>query len=259
MNKVTIRPIRRARIQPVQPRRSDELAYQREINKILRKQARFVRESIIPVAVAMRDQLTRDDAVDDMRAVFTEFTRFSLGLQQTVTAMVYRVFTAARGRHTQQWTRRVRAALSIDLEQVIRDEELESLLRAAVDRNVALIKGLTDDVERRVRETVYRNASQGNSVKTLRQELTTGFQISQRRAKTIARDQTAKFNAEMTKARQTQIGVTKYEWVTSADERVRPTHRNFNGQTFTWKTGSPEGHPGEPINCRCVAVGIVEP
>jgi len=86
-----------------------------------------------------------------------------------------------------------------------------------------------------------------------------------RRAATIARDQIGKLNGEMNQLRQTNLGVRRYRWSTSQDERVRDGHRKLNGTIQLWakppvvdeRTGE-RGHPGQPIQCRCSAIPIID-
>jgi hypothetical protein len=46
----------------------------------------------------------------------------------------------------------------------------------------------------------------------------------------------------------------RYVWLTSGDEKVRPSHAANDGKIFYWSDPPSTGHPGEDINCRCVAV-----
>jgi SPP1 gp7 family putative phage head morphogenesis protein len=55
------------------------------------------------------------------------------------------------------------------------------------------------------------------------------------------------------RARQTELGVKQYTWRTSLDERVRPEHQEREGEVFSWAKPPKDGHPGQPINCRCTA------
>jgi hypothetical protein len=61
---------------------------------------------------------------------------------------------------------------------------------------------------------------------------------------------------------QTSMGITGYLWVSQRDGRVRPTHVQFDrasrgGKVWSWATGTPEGNPGDPYGCRCVAVPVI--
>lgn len=84
--------------------------------------------------------------------------------------------------------------------------------------------------------------------------------VSKSRAELIARDQVLTLNAKITRHRQKSAGIEKYVWTTSNDERVRDEHAALEGEVFAWDEGGDpeEGHPGEAINCRCVAFPILD-
>jgi SPP1 gp7 family putative phage head morphogenesis protein len=82
--------------------------------------------------------------------------------------------------------------------------------------------------------------------------------VTDSRAKLIARDQTSKMNGAMTMLRQTSLGISRYIWQTAGDERVREEHADLDGQAFAWDAPPSEGNPGEPVNCRCVAIPVID-
>lgn len=45
----------------------------------------------------------------------------------------------------------------------------------------------------------------------------------------------------------------KYIWRTVEDDKVRSSHRQYNGKIFSWDNPPQGGHPGEDYNCRCWA------
>jgi len=99
------------------------------------------------------------------------------------------------------------------------------------------------------------------------------LQISETRAKFIARQETALLTVEFQKLQYEEIGVEKYEWMTVGDHIVRgyepddkADHKSLDGEIFSWdnppsarhfSTKTP-CHPGEDYNCRCQAKPIVE-
>lgn len=60
--------------------------------------------------------------------------------------------------------------------------------------------------------------------------------------------------------RQQNAGIGEYEWSSSHDSRVRPSHRDFDGHIYSWQGSpqAPEGPPGWPIRCRCVALPVID-
>ncbi len=129
--------------------------------------------------------------------------------------------------------------------------------------NARLIKTIDsrywDDIAEVTREAVNRGIQTRELTKLLEERYT----VSQSRAKLIARDQISKLNADITEQKQTALGVVEYFWVTSHDERVRPTHRNLDGSRQRWdappvtETNGERNHPGQAVNCRCSARPVV--
>lgn len=74
------------------------------------------------------------------------------------------------------------------------------------------------------------------------------------RAKFIARNEVSTLSGQVTQLRQQRIGIDKYIWQTSEDERVRPSHAALNGKVMRWDSPPPFGHPGMDYNCRCIAL-----
>ena len=78
----------------------------------------------------------------------------------------------------------------------------------------------------------------------------------------IARDQTLRLNAELTRERQTAVGIEKFIWSTSGDERVRESHADLDGKTFSWDDlptvdDEDDVMPGANYQCRCAALAVV--
>lgn len=79
-----------------------------------------------------------------------------------------------------------------------------------------------------------------------------------KRAHLIARDQIGKLNGRLTQLRQQSAGIKRYKWSTSRDERVRPAHAEREGKIFEWDNPPFDGNPGYPIQCRCVAIPVID-
>lgn len=50
----------------------------------------------------------------------------------------------------------------------------------------------------------------------------------------------------------------QYIWRTQGDRKVRSSHAERNGKTFSWDDPPEGGHPGEAPNCRCSAEDVKE-
>ncbi len=251
-----------AHLSEIAPSAAAERGYYRSMKEMLDALAKETRESIIPAYQAEQarapiiDGLTRD--VD--AGWFSTLWSIAGALVGATTQDAESILALEAARHTDKFADNVKRIIGIDMRGIIRQSDIEPYMRTVTAMNAMLIRNLAEDTIKRIETAVYTNAIQGNSVKTLRAELQKQFGISGRRAQLIARDQIGKFNGNLTRIRQQQAGITEYIWRTSHDERVRPLHRSLDGKRYTWgkATGAEGGAaPGEPVQCRCWADGIV--
>lgn len=246
----------------IEARLSTEKAYYAALRSMLAQIATETREGIIPLYEAEQKQKRAQRAFtgDASRDWFVRLRALATQLSRIATDTADRLLGLEAQRHTETFVRNAKRAFGIDLSAVVRQEDLEEYLQQAVGRSASLITGLADDVIKRIEQTIYSNSIAGNSVATLRKALQEDFGFGNRRAQLIARDQVSTFNSDLNRVRQEQAGVTSYTWLTSRDERVRERHRRLEGKVYKWgeATGAENGlAPGQPINCRCVARGIV--
>lgn len=219
-----------------------KVAYLKALRKMLRELAGFSRDA------RTEQQLN-------------ELARLAVGLTSIAQNTVDRILKLESQRHTGAFMATAKRALGIDLGGVVKQEDIAGLLRLKSAQNAALIKGLSDDMVKRVSQAVYDNLVAGNSQKTLRKELTKQFGFADNRAKLIAQNEMSSLNADLNRFRHEQAGITEYIWTTSRDERVRSLHRSLEGKKYAY--GQPTGAegglpPGKPIRCRCIAIAVVQ-
>lgn len=137
-------------------------------------------------------------------------------------------------------------------------------MSAFTEENVSLIVSIRDEFLADVKEIILRGIKRGDLQTDIGKKLARRYDVSVRRGRMIARDQTNKLAGRMDKLRQTTVGIKQYAWETAGDEAVRPMHRALDGKVFDWDKPpitNPKGernHPGEDINCRCWARPIVD-
>lgn len=266
LNKLAKRPKGSIVKLPAIPERvASVIAYRTALRRIPREIAAGLRDDVLPAYTAFRKgaraQRVADTAAFDDRSWFARVRETLRRLTAEVEATVERILRLDAQRHTETWKRDVKRTLGIDLAAVVRDEDLEDVIRDAVARNVALIEGLSTDTLRRIESAVLDAKLSGRSAADLRRTLTRELGIASRRADLIATDQMAKATSDLSRVRHEQAGLTTYTWSTSRDERVRPRHRKLDGKVYKYgqPTGAEQGlPPGKPIRCRCVAIVQVE-
>lgn len=140
---------------------------------------------------------------------------------------------------------------------------LEGTLAHARENNIRLVQKAASDYAAQVDEVLRDPKNLGLRVEELRELLVERGNVSASRAELIARDQTLKTNAAVTKARQQAAGVASYRWSTSQDERVRPMHAELEGEKFDYddppvtNDAGDKNNPGEDFQCRCVAIPVI--
>lgn len=179
---------------------------------------------------------------------------FGFGLRQKLEVLAH----LNRKLTVKEWKRAIKSTLGIDIREdyYLGDFYVEKLVEW-VDYNVDLIKTIPEDTLDKMRDIVYDGFTKGKTTTRIVKEIQHTYGVSKRRAKLIARDQTAKLNGKIQQAQQQDAGITEYIWDTSGDERVRKSHRELNGKKFSWNdpplnSDGRRCHPGEDYQCRCI-------
>lgn len=127
------------------------------------------------------------------------------------------------------------------------------------------------ELRQKIQKTVYA----GNRYESAVQSIQKSFGVSERKAKFLARQETALLMAKFKAVRYQDAGITKYKWKCvsgTATHPVRKWHKDLEdrsrkGETFSWddppitsKPGEPvrKNNPGEDYNCRCFAIPVVD-
>lgn len=134
---------------------------------------------------------------------------------------------------------------------------LNSAMADAVERNVRLIRSIPARHFDEIAEIVSTGVRSGLQGEVIAAQILGRFGVARRRAELIAVDQVGKFYSSLDDRRMRALGVEAYYWRTSKDERVRPEHEARDGQLFRMDDPPPDGHPGEPVRCRCYREPVI--
>ena len=159
--------------------------------------------------------------------------------------------------HTGEFAASVAGALDIDVSPLMRAEAIEPALRETTKQGALLIKDVDDQTAQRIADATFDAFESGNGSAQLRKDLKEVIDASNTRARLIARDQLGKLTGRLDELRQTEAGIASYIWSTVGDHRVRPAHLDREGEAFKWSEPPEDGHPGEPVACRCRARAVI--
>ena len=265
-----------------------EREYERELLNIVNLWASIIEKQVLPRLESFTSEAYRfrqDAWQDDFAEVMTQ-----LEIQVRQSRTSWEILARDIGQKTSdwndtQWRKTMRSVLSIDLYQ--REPYLADMLRTFSHENVQLIKKLAEETQGDIHRIVSQGILEDKRHETISREIMKGtdlqtgrFRKTRTRAKLIARDQVAKFNGQLSRLRQQEIGVTEYIWRSALDERTRDAHRIMEGRICSWddpsiyknepyeewkNRSSISGlmlHPGQDYQCRCypeaVFIGILD-
>ena len=169
-------------------------------------------------------------------------------------------FEEVRGYQYKRVIQTFQSALGVDIVPLLQEDGIvREFLTNKVSENVDLIKTIPprmhDSLKARFQREFMEAPFDERRVSALlaREYRSSGYNLRR-----LTRDQTQKTVNGLNEIRHRQLGVDYYIWRTSEDERVRPTHQNNNGETYSWDNPPFEtGNPGDDIQCRCTAEPVV--
>ena len=253
---------RKRAMRPIRPSRANELWYVAELRRIVARLKSVTNLIVLPGLKskwpAVSDALPPGTAsvIAKGRAQFAGISRQAKRLAEYAAK---RNLRAVDKRVIEE----VRRAVGVDLTGLLRqDKAITRTLERATRDNVALIESIPAEHFDKIEEAVASYWTGGTRWESLAGRIKEIGDVTDSRARLIARDQTSKMNAAFNQTRQTGLGIETYTWQTSSDERVRESHAELDGETFSWDDppdvdGEP-ANPGEPINCRCVALPNID-
>lgn len=251
----------------IRPDKKLEVRYRKNlfrINRTLQDEYLRLGRMINAGQINQADALRRLDMIDEA---------MQLQMRSEARSMAKQVVGQASETNRERMQNMFKNIFGVDIFGIIDDAGLREQLDGMIEENIGLIKTIPQDSLQRARNAVTANF-RGETLPggSLIKELQRIGGITKNRARLIARDQTSKLNSSINQARQQSIGVEEYVWRNSKDERVvgNPSglypkgrrkhndHWNRDGKRFKWSDPPPDGHPGQPIQCRCRAEPIID-
>ncbi len=205
-----------------------------------------------------KERLRHDAESDAIEELFAQLEIYigSIFDPDTLKAALYSLGDEIGDFSAEQLNGQLRSVLGVDI--VGAEPWLDERLSAFAAENASLITTIPERLHDEVAQATLRAIREGQSTDELADIIEDRFGVAETRAAFIARDQVAGLMGELNKERQTGLGVSQFIWRTSGDERVRPEHREYNGNTYSWDD-PPDGLiPGQDFNCRCVAEPVLE-
>ncbi len=159
--------------------------------------------------------------------------------------------------------------------------EKEEVMKALIYENTSLITNIQTHYFEQITGAVMRSITSGLGVTHIEEELQKYKEMTKRRARNIALDQTRKAYNDINYRNMQDVGIKKAEWVHSGGSQKPRTYHmtkwdgasglkdgkpnGLNGFIFSLdnlpvidlKTGQ-RGKPGDAVNCHCRMAAVIE-
>lgn len=232
------------------------ISYNVELQRIVNAIRKDINEYLIPALKSEQSNYTADATwFDRLSAILRRIReRWESPQFRALSEVVARRFVNAVDDRTQK-------SLGFDLYG--NNEALNTVIEASIYDNTRLIRSIPEQYLSQVESIVVTNTRTGIRSSAIASQLADQFGVTERRAKFIARDQTAKVNSAVAQKRIIASGFIYFQWRTSRDSRVRDRHRAIADKVTEYGRGvyrydnPPLSDKGEPIlpgvdfSCRC--------
>tara|TARA_R110000822_G_scaffold84867_3_gene199043 strand:- start:23807 stop:24574 length:768 start_codon:yes stop_codon:yes gene_type:complete len=243
---------------PVKTPKHIEIKYRRTLKALTKKLRKEVSITIIPLLRQFESEYVNDAYATTLEQAFDNLRSLYNNVHINARIISESFVNGSNEVNKQKFYSAMNQAVGVNLQSIVQNEGLEDILVATTRENVSLIKSIPEEYFKKIESTVFGGTIQGNRASSMIKEISHIGRVTEKRAKLIARDQTSKLNSALNQQRQQNLGVEEYIWRTAGDGRVRDSHAANNGKIFKWNEPPKEtGHPGQDIQCRCVAQPII--
>ncbi|MEE6030442.1 phage head morphogenesis protein [Avibacterium paragallinarum] len=234
-----------------------EREYVKYLQAIAKQISDTARKKLPEIAPHLKRMLRQDDSIDILEQWLTELLQATTFYTRDndIRPAVRQFLSQTAEFNKKQFHKVLKSAYKVDI--FFTEPWLDEPLLQAEWQNINLIKSIPIQLQEKLRYRMAEAVLGGESYKSLAADLEKLLDIPKRRATIIARDQIGKLNGRLTQLRQENIGVKSYIWRGSLDERERLSHVEREGKVFRWDNPPDDGHPGQPILCRCSAEAVL--
>lgn len=243
---------------------------EREYYRLLRAVVRMLNKLSVEAVETLKNDILRNDTADSERIAGKVLKEIEVsGVKIEVMSEIKRIMQGVDNTAKSNLRRSFKNCLQVDV--FINDTGLlETVTSEWYSQQSQHINSIVSTYTDKLATIVSNAVQRGYLYKDVQKEIKDLYNITDNRAKFIARNEIGNFNAIATQKRQEEAGIYCYEWRTSEDERVRASHAELNGNLFFWhesKVGeingrkiypAPKLHPGMDYRCRCIAIPIID-
>lgn len=252
------------KLEGIKPPLSPQVTYRKILQNYLNLMNEQIERRLFPLLTEREPEFYTDTANQDLRAVLKTIEDNFVNNKGFAQTAAHYLTKAVNAQNKKRMQAAFEKSFGIKTFEIVREEKIEKALEQSIKKNIALIKTIPEEHFKRIRATLSRGVLNGHKASDIRSKIREDFGVSDRRARFIARDQTAKLNSNLTEIRSINVGSKGYHWIgRGRAEGERPMHMALNNKYIAWDkkpVTNPQGqhnHAGEDYNCRCYARPVI--
>lgn len=225
---------------------------------VMRVWAEGIRDEILPEYRASLTELITDSP-SSLRAKIESINNRAVRATLVFEGLFSRWASRLAGRHLKKIIASLKYSANVDLSTQMGPRDVAGTLEDVIQRNVALVRNVSDQARGRISDIVYRGLQLRTPAREVAKEIEVALGMGRERALRIAQDQATKLAGALDAERQQQLGMDSFEWLHSRKLHPRKEHVERNGKEFRWDSvvGRTDP-PGYLPFCGCKARGILE-
>lgn len=263
LEQIASQPRKAKQAKPVQQSLAAGIRYNASLQKMLRLVRRDINTMVLPSIKSLETEYTSDGWVDNINVIFNRlFSKWTSPLFKAASEDIAKQFVGGTGRASRAKFESAVKAIGIPVHAD--SQGLSDYLEASVSSNVDLIESIPVKYLNQVKTITVNNMRAGMRPSGIAKQIQEQFGVEKKRAKFIARDQTAKINGDISERRQTSAGFEYFKWHDVDDSRVRNSHESIANRVTKYGVGvyrwddlprnerGEQVKPGSDFSCRCV-------
>ncbi len=212
---------------------------------------------------------TTDSPADIEQKMQEAERRFNL-LALTITPNIQRWALRVESWWRGKWSAAVLSATNVNITQLIGPSDVRQTLEAAINWNVALVKDVGAEAQRRMTSIIYDGLRGNKPAREVAKELRGAVDLGRARSIRISSDQLAKITSTLADERRREAGMNIWQWLHSGKKNFREDHKARDGDYYSddpkdvgkvvdGKTvkAAPEDRVGQRPYCGCRSQGVL--
>ena len=224
--------------------------FARESAKVIESVDEIILERLAQIGLRLDSQ---DASPRSVRGAIAASAKF-VEREVDVTELSKDVINLADEFHKDEVARSFRdAGAQMAIRPEVSDEALRDFRTTLARRYEESIGEHLEFVER----VTVEGVKDGRRAADIAEQFAERSEAAQTKLELLARDTLGTLKSFQDVERMQKLGVERYRWLTSEDERVRDTHAALNGSIQRFDQPPLVGHPGEDWMCRCVEQPLI--